>query len=265
VVRDSNIGGGTKKVKNLINWKSFFILASVCAVTSVLVIPYQVALIPELAAMGVVLYINAFIQGVVIFSIVSFLGLLLLRKVGFSLPILEGDNRWGNFMAVLLPSVLLGVLSGVLIILADMVFQAMSVTITLSSEAVHVPVWAAFLASFYGGIAEEVLMRLFVMTLFIWLLSKIKKTKDGLPPDWCMWVAIILAAILFGLGHLPLTSELTELTAMIVVRAIVLNGIGGVIFGWLYWKKGLVSAMIAHFSADIVLHIITPLVVRAFV
>jgi membrane protease YdiL (CAAX protease family) len=37
-----------------------------------------------------------------------------------------------------------------------------------------------------------------------------------------------------------------------------LNGIGGVVFGWLYWKKGLESAMIAHFSADIVLHVLLP-------
>jgi len=39
-----------------------------------------------------------------------------------------------------------------------------------------------------------------------------------------------------------------------------LNGLGGLAFGWLYWKQGLESAMIAHFSADIVLHVITPLV-----
>jgi hypothetical protein len=36
-----------------------------------------------------------------------------------------------------------------------------------------------------------------------------------------------------------------------------LNGVLGVAFGRLYWKKGLESAMIAHFSADIVLHVIT--------
>jgi hypothetical protein len=39
-----------------------------------------------------------------------------------------------------------------------------------------------------------------------------------------------------------------------------LNGLGGLAFGWLYWKRGLESAMMAHFSADIVLHVITPLV-----
>ena len=50
------------------------------------------------------------------------------------------------------------------------------------------------------------------------------------------------------------------MSVLVISRAIVLNGIGGVAFGWLYWKHGLESAMIAHFSADIVVHVITPLV-----
>jgi hypothetical protein len=38
-----------------------------------------------------------------------------------------------------------------------------------------------------------------------------------------------------------------------------LNGLLGVGFGWLYWKYGLESAMLGHFSADIVLHVLPPL------
>jgi len=44
-----------------------------------------------------------------------------------------------------------------------------------------------------------------------------------------------------------------------------LNGIGGIIFGWLYWKKGLESAMISHFSADIVLQVIFPFVLAQLI
>ena len=250
-------------MRGIINWRSFFVLFAVCVVTSILVIPYQVAMVPDLGEVGALLYVSAFAQGLVIFSIATFLGLLLARKVGFSLPIIEGADRWENLRAILKPSILLGVLSGILIILADIAFQALSVAIPM--EDVHVPVWAALLASFYGGIAEEVLMRLFAMTLLVWLIFLFKKTKEGLPTNWSVWIAIVLASILFGIGHLPLTSALTEITTMIIIRAIVLNGIGGVIFGWLYWKKGLVSAIIAHFSADIVLHVITPVIVRALI
>ncbi|MDD3715217.1 MAG: CPBP family intramembrane metalloprotease, partial [Atribacterota bacterium] len=32
--------------------------------------------------------------------------------------------------------------------------------------------------------------------------------------------------------------------------------VAGLAFGWLYWTRGLESSMIAHFSADIVLHVL---------
>ncbi|MDB4228189.1 CPBP family glutamic-type intramembrane protease [Flavobacteriaceae bacterium] len=31
------------------------------------------------------------------------------------------------------------------------------------------------------------------------------------------------------------------------------NSVGGIIFGWIYWKKGLESAMIAHIFAHILM------------
>jgi len=57
---------------------------------------------------------------------------------------------------------------------------------------------------------------------------------------------------------LPITASLTPITAMVVLRALVLNGIGGVVFGWLFWKRGLETAIIAHFSADLILHVVVP-------
>ena len=116
--------------------------------------------------------------------------------------------------------------------------------------------WKGFLASFYGGIAEEIQLRLLVMSLFAWLGSFISKTSEGKPTSAIFWIANILAAILFGLGHLPATAALIPLTPLVITRAIVLNGLGGIAFGYLYWKRGLESAMIAHFSADIVLHVL---------
>jgi len=46
------------------------------------------------------------------------------------------------------------------------------------------------------------------------------------------------------------------LDMFVISRAVVLNGLGGICFGWLYFTYGLESAMIAHFSADIILHVI---------
>ena len=52
---------------------------------------------------------------------------------------------------------------------------------------------------------------------------------------------------------------LSGLDTVVVLRTLLLNGIAGVVFGWLYWKRGLEMAMLSHFSADIVLHVIAPL------
>ncbi|MCL1805328.1 MAG: CPBP family intramembrane metalloprotease [Clostridiales bacterium] len=249
-------------MKNIINWKTFSILAGACALASLLVIPYQVALTPELADMGLSLYIGALVQGLVIFSVAAFLGLLLARKVGFDLPVFEGPDKWDRFMEVLRLSTIWGFGCGVLIVLGDLGFLGFSAS--LAHQEVNIPTWAALLASFYGGFAEEVLMRLFVMTLFIWLFSLARKTDKGSPASWGVWAAILLSNVLFGLGHLPATSALMEITGKIVARAIVLNSIGGVVYGWLYWKKGLASAMIAHFTTDIVIHIVAPAMARAF-
>ncbi len=40
----------------------------------------------------------------------------------------------------------------------------------------------------------------------------------------------------------------------VLSRALILNGIGGVAFGWLYWKIRLEFAMMARFSADVIIH-----------
>jgi membrane protease YdiL (CAAX protease family) len=36
------------------------------------------------------------------------------------------------------------------------------------------------------------------------------------------------------------------------------NGLAGVVFGWLYWRRGLLAAMVAHLTFDLVLHVIVP-------
>ena len=64
--------------------------------------------------------------------------------------------------------------------------------------------------------------------------------------------------MVFGLSHLPATAALTTITSLVIFRAVLLNGIAGIIFGWLFWKKGLEAAIISHFVADIVLLVIFP-------
>jgi membrane protease YdiL (CAAX protease family) len=98
-----------------------------------------------------------------------------------------------------------------------------------------------------------------MMSFFVWLGRFLSKTAAGTPSDAVFWIANVLAAVLFGLGHLPATSLQVPLTPLVVTRAVVLNGLLGIVFGWLYWKRGLEAAIISHFSADLVLHVLLAL------
>lgn len=50
------------------------------------------------------------------------------------------------------------------------------------------------------------------------------------------------------------------LNPLVVTSTLVLNGIGGLVFGWLFWTFGLESAMLAHILADIIRHSLIPFI-----
>lgn len=55
------------------------------------------------------------------------------------------------------------------------------------------------------------------------------------------------AAVLFAASHLPALAMAGAPVAIgAVVRTLVLNGIAGVVFGWLFARRDLVAAMLAH-------------------
>ncbi len=94
---------------------------------------------------------------------------------------------------------------------------------------------------FYGGITEEILLRYGFMTVLVWLFLKVKKSGIS------YWTAIIFSSLVFGVGHLPIVYSTVESVDNLLILYIIFgNTIGGIAYGWLYWKKGLESAMIAH-------------------
>ena len=249
-----------------VNRKLFLILLFAGILAYFALIPYIMSLSvvskEQLPPVPFPILISAMIaQAIVLFSIAIFTGLFLGKKVGLGAPILEGwlnsETVKKQFRSILKISIILGVLVGICLFFLDRIVFAFFIEPITAFQA-KPPLWQRFLVSFYGGINEEIVMRLFLMTLIVWISSKIRKTQAGLPTAFGFWIAIILISVVFGLGHLPMTARFQQVTALVVFRAVLLNGIAGVVFGWLYWKKGLESAMIAHFSADIMLHVILP-------
>ena len=206
-------------------------------------------------------------QSAVLMGVATGLGLLIAPRIGLGAPLLEallaGKNVTTQALAFIAPALILGIASSaVLLILEITVFwprlpQAMRETFPIPA------LWKRFLASFYGGIDEEILLRLFMLSLLAWLIGFVWHLPGGKPTLGAFWLANILAAVIFGLGHLPATAALVKLTPLLIWRAILLNGIVGVATGYLFWQYGLEAAMLAHFAADIVLHVIGDSIAKA--
>ena len=260
------------------NWKLFFILLAGATLGLVSVLPYVLtlqgdAVINDVAAqagMPVPLLILIQIASqVIVLGVAIWIGLSFAGAVGLGLPLLEGllrGEKIGPALRRFLPlSLALGVILALIILALDVfVFQPALIaqlgpTALAGQAAIQPAAWKGLLASFYGAINEEILLRLCVMSFLVWVGRFVSKTSEGKPTLAVFWAANILAAVLFGLGHLPATAALVPLTPLVVARAIALNGLIGVGFGYLYFKHGLESAMISHFAADIVLHVLTAL------
>jgi hypothetical protein len=96
-----------------------------------------------------------------------------------------------------------------------------------------------------GGIIEEVMLRLFMMSLITLLIKMIFYNKKEMSV-YIYVIANIISALLFAAGHIPSTMAMTSLTPVLIFRCFLLNGGFGLCFGYLYRKYGLGYAMLSH-------------------
>ena len=103
----------------------------------------------------------------------------------------------------------------------------------------------------YGAVIEEIILRLFFMSLIAFIIQKIAKKEEM--NDRILMIANGIAALLFAAGHLPATiMSISPITPMIIFRCFLLNGGFGLMFGRLYRKYGIHYAMLAHGGVHIV-------------
>lgn len=244
-----------KKIKaHKTDWRLLLLLVFVCVVTGFMVLPFTFALIelPEEIPLSLVVTAQM-IQLAVLALVACFFGQRMVKSTPLpGTPILNGllNRQKQTVLPIIREACFWGLFGGLLTVVLCIPFWDISVL--LLKEEMKVALWKSVLACFYGGTTEEILFRYFMMTFFVWLFGRMKLKTAGI------WLAIILNGIIFGLGHIGITSGMTVITADIIIRAVLLNGSLSVIYGILYWKRGLESAMMAHFSTDVVLHVLIP-------
>lgn len=257
ITKQSKGIGDMKKILQSKDFKICLIFSFIGLIASLSATLYQISIfseavkqeaISQIGSIEALLAVTA-LQGVLITFIFSFAGLKLARKVNLKLNFKFDKKAFALATAI-------GFATAFIITVSDILIFAKYLPPTVTSY-VFSPIYL-ITGVLYGGIVEEILMRLTVMSLFVLILWKLfAKTKDYLNiPSWVYITAIIVSATLFAAGHLPITKQILGLSLPIVIRCFLLNGIGGLVFGYLYWKKGLAYSMYAH----AIMHVFTQLI-----
>jgi hypothetical protein len=124
-------------------------------------------------------------------------------------------------------------------------------------ELGHRGVIGGLLVSVSAALAEEVWLRLGAITIIAWSISRVQGHSELRPQ--VAWVAIVLAAFAFGAIHIPQLAAAGAATAIGVAATMLGNTLVGIVCGWLFWQRGLIAAVFAHLSIDIVLHVLPAL------
>jgi membrane protease YdiL (CAAX protease family) len=110
------------------------------------------------------------------------------------------------------------------------------------------------IVAFSAGITEEIMFRLGLMSFIVTVIHFFKREEN--PGNRTVWTAIIISALFFGLMHLPLSKNFVDLTPFTIAVTMLGNLITGSTFGWIFWKRGLLVAILSHIVFDLVFHVI---------
>lgn len=197
---------------------------------------------PPDVTVGIITAMQALGYGVVLGAAGIWLG----RKTG-----LWKDERTITAQP-LIASIIVSIVGGAILILSDLLFFDKYSEAIMHSYSAKPTISYLIAAVIYGGVIEEVMLRLFWMTLVAFVLWKVLDRKSEKPSTAIVILANIIAALLFAASHLPATAITLGLSPMIVFRCFLLNGGLGLLFGWLYRKYGLRYAMIAHGGCHVI-------------
>lgn len=259
------------------NWKVFAVLVGLIVPAVFAIVPFDVS--RQNAATGGDLLASIGWQTLLVDRLINALllivpggiGLVLASRIGLGMPFVEGwatrspvPIRFRNIVAIAWITAVALVLFSLLLrtLVIDPAMNAMfkDLGITSPGQTPVAPLYG-FLAAASAGITEETLFRLFGLSLLAWLGGLLFRDSNGRPRPLVFWTANFLLALGFGAAHLPTAASLgLPMNALVITSNLVVNGIGGLAFGWLFWTFGLESAMLAHFLSDVIVYALVPLI-----
>ncbi|MRI02245.1 CPBP family intramembrane metalloprotease [Kriegella sp. EG-1] len=196
------------------------------------------------------------ISSLIIGVIIIFVGLWVSERANLGAPLIASIFSKQSFKELIdikavLSSIILAILTALLLL---GLFELQKEFYPVASKMARPTKDFYALVSFSAGITEEIIFRLGLMSLIITANQFFRKKEN--PSSKIIWSGIFISALFFGLVHLPLSKNFVELTSFSVGVTMFGNLITGSVFGWIFWKQGLLVAIISHIVFDLVFHVI---------
>lgn len=222
-------------------------------VASLWLVPFEI-LLPEIAFTWR-MRLLALIQPAVLTLIAIFVGGTLAPKVGLGTPLIDAVSSGSDVTATLRRIIPYAALVGgacalILVLFAAFVSPEIGRTSPLGARLNEFSM-PLITKLFYGGITEELLTRWGLMSFVAWVGWRMCGRSEK-PSDAIFWIALTGSAMIFALGHLPLLKLITPNPQSLMIAAVLLgNALPGMLFGWLFWRKGIEAAILAHMLAHL--------------
>ncbi len=232
-----------------------WLLVAIAAAGYVLASPF---LLHALRASGaplspLALLVLQFVESMALAALAAWAGVRLAPIVGLDAPwlraVAERRERPPDFGSMVIEALAVGsvaaiAVTGVLLPLRSAVPAALWTPIPGGF-------WTRVTGAFYGGSVDEILVRWGLLSAFFVLARRLQ--IDG------FWPANVGSALVSGALHLPaLRLFHVPLSGALIAWVLAGNGITGVVFGWLFRRRGLEGAMVAHAAADLWLQALLP-------
>ncbi len=190
----------------------------------------------------------AILQTLFMVFVMSLAGAVLSLRTGLHAPLLEtllqGKAGLGALSYILLPTFLYSLLS--LIVFLGLYYGVVASILDEHSFRVMANLRRALGIDgcvLYGGVVEEVIARWGLMNLIAFFAMLFAKQHNEI----IIWMAIVLSGLMFGVGQIPAYLAAGCLsTRRLVYSILILYLWPSLVFGYLFWQYGILSAILAH-------------------
>lgn len=232
--------GGVACSGQVPSWRRRFGGPALLGLCGVMALPLLLSDLPQIALPPVLRFLLLLANPALFVLIAAVVGALLAHRVGLRSH-LAGTQTTPFNAKVWVYAGMSGVLLGLGFGVVDVSLISQELVPALQPLLARQTAASTVAGAWYGGLAEEVMLRWGLLSLLAWLFFKAFGHLN-----MARWMAAALAALVFALAHLPALHALAEPDSVLLLRTVLFNGMAGLLYGAWFLKHDLETAMLAH-------------------